>query len=364
MRGMEAESFDALVTDPPAGISFMGRSWDSNRGGREKWIAWLSEIMAEAMRTVKPGAHGLVWALPRASHWTGMALELAGFEVRDRITHHFGTGFPKSKNQLKPATEDWWLVRKPGSPETGKGTGLNIEECRIPTDEDLPERKAGYNDSNVYGTGAGFRYKPSEYGRYPANLILGHSESCNGECDESCPVRVLDGQSGHSSAKHSGVTKYEYPRRALNCYSDDQRIEATFGYGDEGGASRFFYVAKPSRAERNAGLEGMPRVAKAQLAGANKNDNLDDVSGRFRSEMANHHPTVKSVTLMRYLVRLITPNGGTILDPFGGSGTTGVAALLEGFRPTLIEAEEDYVEIARARLEHVKYPSGEQVIPA
>ncbi len=101
MRRMEAESVDALVCDPPAGINFMNRAFDSNRGGRDKWIAWLAEIMREAMRTMRPGAHGLVWALPRTSHWTGMALEDAGFEVRDRITHHQGAGFPKSHNVSK-----------------------------------------------------------------------------------------------------------------------------------------------------------------------------------------------------------------------------------------------------------------------
>ncbi len=173
MRTMEAESVDACITDPPAGISFMNASWDSNKGSRNQWIAWLTEVMEEALRVMKPGAHGLVWALPRTSHWTGMALEDAGFEVRDRITHHFGSGFPKSASiskkidkmagaerkvvssnpndrtrrdnamkdyglqggvgkgsitapatdeakqwdgwgsGLKPSTEDWWLIRKP-----------------------------------------------------------------------------------------------------------------------------------------------------------------------------------------------------------------------------------------------------------
>ena len=93
---IESDSLDSIVTDPPAGISFMGKEWDHNKGGRDEWIKWMSEVMIEAKRTLKPGGHALVWALPRTSHWTGMALENAGFEVRDCVYHIFGSGFPKS----------------------------------------------------------------------------------------------------------------------------------------------------------------------------------------------------------------------------------------------------------------------------
>src|SRR5690242_18140162 len=96
LRSMPDNSVDALVTDPPSGISFMQRAWDKDKGGRDKWIAWLAEIMREAFRVMKPGAHGFVWAIPRTSHWTGMAIEDAGFEVRDSFHHLFASGFPKS----------------------------------------------------------------------------------------------------------------------------------------------------------------------------------------------------------------------------------------------------------------------------
>lgn len=101
LRGLEPNSVDALVTDPPAGIGFMGKEWDRDKGGRDNWVDWLADVMREAYRVLKPGAHGLVWSLPRTSHWTGTALELAGFEVRDVIAHLFGTGFPKSLDVSK-----------------------------------------------------------------------------------------------------------------------------------------------------------------------------------------------------------------------------------------------------------------------
>lgn len=120
MRTMDAASVDAVVTDPPAGIAFMGKHWDGDKGGRQQWIAWLAERMAEALRVLKPGHCAFVWALPRTSHWTATALEDAGFDVRDVVTHVQGQGFPK------PAAENWILCRKPGPLRP-----LNIDACRV-----------------------------------------------------------------------------------------------------------------------------------------------------------------------------------------------------------------------------------------
>ena len=119
-------SVDALVTDPPAGIAFMGAEWDKDKGGRREWIAWLAGILTECRRVMKPGAYGWVWALPRTSHWTSTACEDAGFSVRDVMTHVFGTGFPKSRALLKPAAEHWILIKAPGELQE-----LRIEESRI-----------------------------------------------------------------------------------------------------------------------------------------------------------------------------------------------------------------------------------------
>ena len=98
MRAMEEGSVDAVVTDPPAGISFMSKEWDHDKGGRSQWVAWMTGVMRECLRVLKPGGHAVVWAIPRTAHWTGWAIEDAGFDVRDVITHLFGSGFPKSHN--------------------------------------------------------------------------------------------------------------------------------------------------------------------------------------------------------------------------------------------------------------------------
>lgn len=305
LRTLPECSVDAVVTDPPAGISFMGRSWDSARGGRDLWVAWLAERLAECLRVLKPGGHAVVWALPRTSGWTHRALEDAGFEVRDCITHLFGSGFPKSLNvgdgrgtALKPAAEFWYLARKPldgtvASTVTRWGTGvLNIETCRVATDELKPYRPglhrdspASYNDDAWQGRE---QLKQPPRGRWPANVALTHPD-CDHGCVDGCPIAELD------------------------------------QYGDSGGASRFFstfkYQAKPSPREKNTGLDER-----------------------------NAHPTVKPVELMRWLIRLITPPGGTVLDPFAGSGTTLVAATLEGFDTIGIEERAEYLPIIEGRV--------------
>lgn len=330
LKSLESNSVDSLVTDPPAGISFMGKEWDDDKGGRLAWIAWMTEVMTECLRVIKPGAHGLVWALPRVSGWTHRALEDAGFEVRDCITHLQGQGFPKSRNleketdgiakgqgtALKPAVEFWYLVRKPISEKTvaanvlkwGCG-GLNIEGCRIDgkprtTHKDgnfRTDNGNAYHGSNPLPLG---QYTSAE-GRFPANLIL----------DEQA-AQALDEQSGtlksgQLNAGHvQGTGKNTFNAKAKGI------IQRDYG-GDSGGASRFFYVAKASKSDKGTD---------------------------------NTHPTVKSTKLMEYLIKLITPPNGVVLDPFMGSGTTGVAALglQKGFIG--IEQSPEYFEISCGRI--------------
>jgi DNA modification methylase len=415
MRTMADCSVDAIVCDPPAGIAFMGKSWDHDKGGRDAWIAWLAEVMREGLRLLKPGGHALVWALPRTSHWTGMALEDAGFEVRDRISHLFGSGFPKSANvskqmdkaagaerevlgekvygdghiqrngtprnksgrynltmrdgvdpnpmetapatdlakqwdgwgtALKPGAEDWWLCRKPLSGTVASnvaqhGTGaLNIDGCRI------AGAGAYTNHTRKIGTEPGWNGKHTgevtqHSGRWPANVVL----------DEEA-ARMLDEQSGErkSCGQYTdSMARPEAPNHG-QVFSNPEmgwtRAEKNKYAGDTGGASRFFYCAKSSRAEREMGLDTTgPRFKHG--------DTLRKIENAVEAKTAgNHHPCVKPLSLMRWLTKLVTPPNGLILDPFCGSGSTGCAAALEGFRFVGIEQDAEYCAIAEKRIAH------------
>jgi site-specific DNA-methyltransferase (adenine-specific) len=366
LKTLPENSVDAIVTDPPAGIAFMGNDWDRDKGGRDAWVAWMTDVARECLRVIKPGGHALVWAIPRTSHWTGWAWEDGGWEPRDKIVHLFGSGFPKGldvskaidkaagaereiigkhlgtspgcnmrsgilgvekdevsyvtapatedakrwsgwNTALKPASEDWWLFRKPLVGTVAEniqnyGTGaINIDGCRIPYGDegvnfDAKQRQQMSEGSIVGAFGAKYligkeiqTYKPG--GRWPANVSLGCE--CAGEGhEETCSVRMLDEQTSNESS--------------------------LYGEPDSGnGASRFFYTAKASRSEK----------------------------GKF-----NIHPTVKPLSLMRWLVRLVCPPDGVVLDVFSGSGTTGVAALAEGIRSVLIERDPRYLDIIQRRL--------------
>lgn len=374
---------DSIVTDPPAGIAFMGNEWDKDRGGRDRWIAWLAEMFGPALRALKPGGHALVWALPRTSHWTAMALELAGFEIRDVHHHLFGTGFPKSLTSksapipegtgtaLKPAVEHWILARKPSAATIGEtykqhGTGvLRIDACRIDAASGRPKRvmDRGSLVGNTYSGGLNGAFCGSradgvtDQGRWPAHLSLEHAETCaTGACVLGCPVRLLDEQSGVT--KPSKPHSFKSGDNVLGVMNDDGWKPKPITYvskGDGGGASRFFYVAKGSRSEKDAGLDHLlPRTggeATRREDGSPGTQSPRAGAGRTGGAR-NHHPTVKSVDLMRWLIRLITPPGGVVLDMFAGSGTTGVGALTEGCRFIGCEMTDEYLPILEGRIRH------------
>lgn len=432
LKTLPENSIDSLVTDPPAGISFMGKEWDSDKGGRDGWINWMAEVMKECHRVLKPGAHGLVWAIPRTSHWTATALENAGFEVRDVVTHLFGSGFPKSldiskaidkaagvereivstkrktpsyKNNstntnsenwdygkskltydapitapksehakewqgwgtaLKPASEHWILIRKPCSEKTvaanvvkfGTG-GINIDASRI-SSESMPKGCTNQNiKSGAYASDNSERerdsiYTPSTQGRFPANLVLSHSEHCtDDQCDIECAIKMLDEQSlagGMHSAGKARNKKEEF-NRENSIYGIGHTGGNSPRLGDSGGASRFFYCAKISTSERNAGLEDMPTKETHRYgSGIGRNDTATSDNTRPAFDK-NTHPTVKPKKLMSYFIRMITPPNGTVLDPFMGSGSTGIAAKECGFKFVGIEKQQDYFNISKKRIE-------------
>jgi len=196
LRGMADNSVDSIVTDPPAGIAFMGKEWDRDKGGRDAWIAWMRSVAAECLRVIKPGGHAFVWAIPRTSHWTGMAWEDAGWQPRDKCYHIFGSGFPKSHNlsgewngwgtALKPAAEEWWLFRKPLAGTVAAnvlawGTGaLNVDGCRVGDDVVGWGGGQGGSPDPTQSKGRNYRMAAGEArpvtGRWPANLVLSYPE--------------------------------------------------------------------------------------------------------------------------------------------------------------------------------------------
>lgn len=340
---MEADSIDAVVTDPPYELGFMGKRWD--RAG----VAFDPATWAAFYRVLKPGGRLLAFGAPRTSHRIWCAIEDAGFVLEDTVMWMFGSGFPKHKSKLKPAYEPVCVARKEHV------TPLNIDACRIGVTKDVPASPCR-TDSAKYGRGSSLTTGDTEgfdpnVGRWPANVILSHHEECNGDCHPDCPVRLLDEQSGEAgaSAPSSGPTHRGYNKSgSMAGHRNGMGDRAPAFHADSGGASRFYYVAKASRSERNTGLEGMPE----RNGGSTAKGFTDDVAkGLDRNRpVANNHPTVKPVDLMRYLVRLVTPGGGTVLDPFCGSGSTGVACVMEARNFIGIEMSPDYAAIAERRI--------------
>jgi hypothetical protein len=455
MRAMPQASVDAIVSDPPYGLVFMGKGWDHAVPGVEFW--------AEALRVAKPGAHLVAFGGTRTFHRLAVAIEDAGWEIRDTLSWLHGQGFPKSHNgawggtALKPAWEPIILARKPlagtvaaNVAQHGTG-GLNVDGCRIGTTVETWPKSRNYSaremsrpgstaaaDATTQSTG------PVPAGRWPANVVL----------DEAAAAMV-----GEQSGKRGGGFGVRGGKRRGN---DDYGLNATgetVGYGDTGGASRFFYTAKASRREREAGLDrtctvkhitglcetdnktlaaslrkatsdtptvswlidesgesimglcpsdslsitltAISRITTSEIcnwwtplrtSASTEDASLWTASGGSRAESAasaslsnlsttsdgtasalgasgvvsamlstisdganwkplrNVHSTVKPIALMRWLCRLVTPPGGLILDPFTGSGTTGCAAVLEGFRFYGAELDAEYADIARRRI--------------
>ncbi|MEQ6760295.1 site-specific DNA-methyltransferase [Pseudomonas aeruginosa] len=318
--------------------------------------AFTLEWAAECLRVLKPGGHLLSFASPRTYHHMAVGIEMAGFEIRDQIMWVFGSGFPKSHNlsgeyegwgtALKLGHEPICMARKPLAGTVARnvlahGAGaLNIDGCRIPSEPMPPNTGAGglprRREDEQRGPGA--VSQPHAGGRWPANLIHDGSE----EVVTLFPADA--GQAAPLATRNSDKTRNSYGAFAGS-------PDAHFSPHDSGGsAARFFYCAKASRKDRNEGCEHMERKPLHWSSGSQN-------PGSFQSEgtdktSQNNHPTVKPTDLMAYLVRLVTPPGGKVLDPFTGSGSTGKAAVREGFEFVGIEREPPYLAIAEARIAH------------
>lgn len=395
MRTLPSDSFDAMLTDPPAGIGFMGRSWDSNKGGRDEWIAWLAAIMREAYRCLKPGAHGLVWALPRTSHWTAMALEDAGFEIRDSVFHIFGSGFPKSLNASKAidamngderpvhgVDAEW--IRRVGVTHDSKSY---TDACFGSVGPNGGKITSAGSSASAAFEGYGTSLKPAAEvwwlirkpmaGTVAANL-LEHGTGClaidacrigqREERELNRGVRIPDGYGfGAQTVTDGGIGRWpahlildEEAGRILDAQAGECPSATNTGptvggkvfsngsgityfengapyRGDTGtGPSRFFYTAKCSTSERNLGCEDLPMRSAAEVTDRNDGDAALDSprTGAGRTGGArNIHPTIKSSSLTRWLARLIKPPGDNrrMLNPFTGSGGEAIGAILEGY---------------------------------
>ena len=331
-------SVDAIVTDAPYGINFMGKKWDYDVPGVDIWV--------ECLRVLKPGGHLLAFAGTRTQHRMAVRIEDAGFEIRDMIAWVYGSGFPKHQSALKPALEPITMARKPAE----RATLLNIDACRVETDE-LANKVYNNSGANLswggtYGKGI---VHGNAIGRYPANLIH----------DGSDEVVAMFPDSAGSGGSVPNVKISGYGDGAVGTgsaeYLGGERTKVDCGSGS---AARFFYCAKASKRDRNEGLEAFDAVMANFAAGTGLSKNGDGSPRNMNADAKNPHPTVKPTELMRYLCRLVTPPGGLIVDPFAGSGSTGKAAILEGFQFVGFELDPQYTTIANARLEAARNAAG------
>jgi DNA modification methylase len=412
MATLDAESVDAIVSDPPYGLSFMGKGWDHGVPGVEFWT--------EAMRVAKPGAHLLAFGGTRTYHRLACAIEDAGWEIRDCVMWVYGSGFPKSHDVSKaidkaagaerevvgtrsmntgvaslggnanndgPTTDTFRDARLGKSydititaPATDaarqwSGWGTALKPAHEPI---IVARKplVGTVAENVlrYGTGAinvdgcrvagGFRPLIESTASLPPKNALGDSlngSRCAGTTNAGrWPANLIhDGSDEVVGLFPSNVKGGTWNRTAgarhFNNDGEPTDYQTSGSDSSSGSAARFFYCAKASKADRDEGCEGISgRFAPTMGNGIGGKEHDPETATPKR----NHHPTVKPTALMRYLCRLVTPPGGIVLDPFTGSGSTGKGAVLEGFRFIGIEREAEYVEIAKARIAAVESGPG------
>lgn len=340
LKQMPDNSVDSVVTDPPYGISFMGKKWDYDVPSVELW--------KEVLRVLKPGGHALVACGTRTQHRMAVNLEDAGFEIRDIVAWIYGSGFPKGQNiskgieaKLKHGKSNSRTLRKVEQEGDGESYVLKGKNNGILGEDRIYERKKFSPDTDEAKRWEGWNTalkpamelwtlcrKPLDEKTVAENVLKWGTGGINiDECrvplenDETIATNVgfLDNlQSEGWGTKKYITEKTSQGRFPANLIHDGSE-EVVSLFPDSN--ARFFYCAKASKKERNC-------------------------DGKVK----NNHPTVKPVALMRYLCRLITPPNGVVLDPFMGSGSTGIAALLEGFNFIGMEREEKYMEIAKARI--------------
>ena len=363
------KDIDSCVTDPPYGLSFMGKAWDYDVPDVEIWT--------EIFKTLKTGAHLLSFFGSRTYHRGAIPIEDAGFEIRDQLMWLYGSGFPKSHNIGKAVDKlkgnEREVVESNNRIASSLGNKINMDGGLAQKDYKYTKGKSKYEG---WGTALKPAHEPIVMARKPfkgsvANNVLEHGtgginiDECRVETNPNIDdmlkkverkQRVSETWEKGSGFKNednslTGVrTEGRFPANVM--HDGSQVVEGIFPETN----SRYFYCAKTSKKDRDEGLDAF-NVSQATGGGGGIGDYLDDVnsaSGKFGSEKApakNTHPTVKPVELMKYLCRLVTPKGGVVVDPFMGSGSTGKACMVENFSFIGIEKDEAYFEIACARIE-------------
>ena len=410
LPALEENSFDSCITDPPYELNFMGKGWD--RSG----IAFRKETWEQVYRVLKPGAYLCAFGGSRTFHRIACAIEDAGFEIRDTIMWLYGSGFPISHNvgldidkrfgcenrghriatanryhpdgtlepngenlppyegkteegkkwsgygtTLKPAYEPIIVARKPIEKSVAEnvlkyGCGaINIDECRIPTSDDLS--RINKTDNGMFGVGNNnnnaqkCKEQGIEYGgRFPSNVILTYDET---DFDEVCGGMPNTKSAYNPNARHE--TEIHRENADILQFGYKERFET--GFNDEGSASRYFYCAKASKKDRDEGLD-MFEEKQTTDGCIRANSETARMFGANSISKKNIHPTVKPIDLMQYLVRMFTPKGGAILEPFAGSGSTGKATMFENrernanYTITMIEITHEYIPIIKARCDY------------
>jgi DNA modification methylase len=356
MAGMEANTFDAIVTDPPYGLAFMGKAWDHAVPGPEFFAAML--------RVAKPGAHIVAFGGTRLYHRMTCAMEDAGWEIRDCLMWLYGSGFPKSHDVSKAIDREAGAERDVVStiPDRWAGKGQVLCRANQAEAESVNITAPATDDAKRWqgwGTALKPAWEPIVLARKPLDGTVAQNHlrhGCGGVNVDGCrigtePVTINTWDDG--AKPFGGGAGHAYTGRTVEGrWPANLILDAEAGAGAEW--SRFFYCPKASKADRDEGCEGLEeRESSARHAMTGLPDlRMDHEQARRTSR--NHHPTVKPTDLMRWLARLVTPQGGTILDPFTGSGSTGKAARLEGFGFVGIEREPEYADIARARIAAVE----------
>ena len=357
-------SIDAIVSDPPYELGFMGKRWD------DSGIAYDLEVWRQALRVLKPGGHLLAFSGSRTYHRMTCAIEDAGFEIRDQIMWLYGSGFPKSLDVSKAIDKGEGIWRgRAGAVVSDNGS------MSAPNYERTSKGEPCTDDARRW-SGWGTALKPAHepicmarkllVGTVASNVLTHGTGAIN---VDGCRVGTEGGGTnctnrddrgnclGHGGEWNTTHGPNNRGGRWPANFIHDGSEEATAGLGE---AARFFYTAKADRADRDEVLGDIPTRTGAQAVereeGSVGTQSPRAGAGRTASSVVNHHPTVKPTELMRYLVRMVTPPGGIVLDPFTGSGSTGRAAMLEGMQFVGCELSDEYAELARARIRYTLGP--------